>query len=72
MANPDTLTIAEKLQALGYATLFTEANDPEALSNPSTAFTNVAVWHRGLREDIRGESIQLEERPMAAGWSRTK
>ena len=42
MANPDTLTIAEKLRSLSYAALFTEAYGPDALSNPSTAFTNMA------------------------------
>ena len=42
MANPDTLTIAGKLRALSYAALFTEAYGPDALSNPSTAFTNMA------------------------------
>ncbi|MBT4482450.1 MAG: c-type cytochrome [Candidatus Latescibacteria bacterium] len=42
MANPDTLTIAEKLRALSYAELFTEVYGPDALSNPSTAFTNMA------------------------------
>ncbi len=42
MANPDTLTIAKKLRALSYAALFTEAYGPDALSNPDTAFTNMA------------------------------
>jgi len=42
MANPDTLTIAEKLRALSYAELFTEAYGPDALSNPATAFNNMA------------------------------
>jgi len=42
MANPDTLTIAEKLRALNYATLFTEVYGPDALSNPGTAFNNMA------------------------------
>jgi cytochrome c peroxidase len=42
MANPDTLTIAEKLRALSYAELFTEAYGPHALSDPDTAFTYMA------------------------------
>ena len=42
MANPDTLTIAKKLRALSYAALFTEAYGLDALSNPDTAFTNMA------------------------------
>jgi len=42
MANPDTLTIAEKLRALRYAELFTEVYGPEALSNPGEAYTNMA------------------------------
>lgn len=42
MANPDTLTIAEKLRALSFSALFTEAYGLDALSNPSTAFTNMA------------------------------
>jgi cytochrome c peroxidase len=42
MANPDTLTIAERLRALSYAGLFTEVYGPDALSNPSRAFTNMA------------------------------
>jgi len=42
MANPDTLAITGKLRALHYATLFTEVYGPDALSNPSTAFTNMA------------------------------
>jgi cytochrome c peroxidase len=42
MANPDTLAIAEKLRALSYAGLFTDAYGPDALRNPSTAFTNMA------------------------------
>jgi len=42
MANPDTLTIAGKLRALSYTVLFTEVYGPGALSNPGTAFTNMA------------------------------
>jgi len=42
MANPDTLTIAEKLRSLSYATLFTEVYGPDALSNPGKAFTHMA------------------------------
>lgn len=42
MANPDTLTIAGKLRALSYATLFTEVYSPDALSDPHTAFNNMA------------------------------
>jgi len=42
MANPDTLSIVEKLRVLSYAALFTEAYGPDALSNPDTAFTNMA------------------------------
>jgi cytochrome c peroxidase len=42
MANPDTLTIAKKLRALSYAALFTEVYGSDALSNPESAFTNMA------------------------------
>ena len=42
MANPDTLTIAKKLRVLSYAALFIEAYGPNALSNPATAFNNMA------------------------------
>lgn len=42
MANPDTVTIMEKLRALHYAGLFTEVYGPDALINPSTAFSNMA------------------------------
>jgi len=42
MANPDTLTIAGKLRALSYSALFTEVYGPDALSNPDTAFLNMA------------------------------
>ena len=42
MANPDTLTIAGKLRALSYTVLFTEVYGPDALSNPDTAFLNMA------------------------------
>ena len=42
MANPDTLTIVEKLRALDCAGLFTQVYGPEALSNPHEAYTNMA------------------------------
>jgi len=42
MANPDKLTIAKKLRVLSYAALFNEVYGPYALSNPDTAFTNMA------------------------------
>lgn len=42
MANPDTVTIAEKLRALSYASLFTEVYGADALSDPETAFSNMA------------------------------
>ena len=42
MANPDTQTIFEKLQALDYASLFTEIYGEGALSNPTIAFDNMA------------------------------
>jgi cytochrome c peroxidase len=42
MANPDTLTIAEKLLALSYANLFIEVYGAEALSDPNSAFKNMA------------------------------
>lgn len=42
MANPDILTIAEKLRALSYASLFTEVYGADALSNPGSAFSNMA------------------------------
>ena len=42
MANPDTLTIVEKLRALSYASLFTEVYGTDALSNPGIAYNNMA------------------------------
>jgi len=42
MANPDTLTINKKLQALSYAELFIEVYGYDALNDPGTAFTNMA------------------------------
>jgi len=42
MANPGTATIAERLRALDYAGLFAEVYGPDALANPTTAFTNMA------------------------------
>jgi cytochrome c peroxidase len=42
MANPDTVTILEKLKALEYADMFTRIYGPDALKNESTAFTNMA------------------------------
>lgn len=42
MANPDKLTITGKLRALSYAALFKEVYGPDALSNPDTAFINMA------------------------------
>ena len=42
MANPDTVTIAEKLRALSYASLFTEVYGADALSNPGIAYNNMA------------------------------
>jgi cytochrome c peroxidase len=42
MANPDTLTILKKLESLSYVTLFAEVYGSDALSNPSTAFNNMA------------------------------
>jgi len=42
MANPDTLTIARKLRGLSYSALFTEVYGADALSDPGTAFTNMA------------------------------
>jgi cytochrome c peroxidase len=42
MANPDTLTIAKKLRGLSYSVLFTEVYGDDALSDPGTAFTNMA------------------------------
>jgi len=42
MANPDTLTIFRKLQALSYAELFTSAYGTDALSDPEIAFINMA------------------------------
>lgn len=42
MANPDTLTILKKLKSLSYAEFFTEVYGPDALSNPNTAFNNMA------------------------------
>ncbi len=42
MANPDTLTIVEKLQALNYAGFFTEVYGPDVFNKPSTAFKSMA------------------------------
>jgi cytochrome c peroxidase len=42
MANIDTLTIAEKLRSLSYASLFIEVYGPDALSDSETAFDNMA------------------------------
>jgi len=42
MANPDTLTIAEKLRALSYSALFTEVYGSGALGDPNTSFKNMA------------------------------
>jgi len=42
MANPDTLTILKKLQALNYAGLFSEVYGTDALKDPNTAFDNMA------------------------------
>ncbi len=42
MANPDTQTVAEKLLALSYVNLFTEVYGVDALSDPNTAFKNMA------------------------------
>jgi cytochrome c peroxidase len=42
MANPDTETIAEKLRALSYASLFTEVYGADALTNPGIAYSNMA------------------------------
>jgi cytochrome c peroxidase len=42
MANPDTMTIAKKLRGLNYSVLFTEVYGDDALSDPGTAFTNMA------------------------------
>ncbi|OVE79560.1 hypothetical protein BVY01_02230 [bacterium I07] len=38
MANPDTITVAKKLQALDYSGLFTEVYGPDALSDPGKAY----------------------------------
>ena len=42
MANPDTVTVTEKLRALSYAGLFTEVYGPDALNDPGTAYINMA------------------------------
>jgi cytochrome c peroxidase len=42
MANPDTLTVAEKLRALSYAGLFTEVYGSDALRDPGTAYIFMA------------------------------
>ena len=42
MANPDTVTIAEKLNALSYREVFIEVYGTEALKNPAVAFNNMA------------------------------
>jgi cytochrome c peroxidase len=42
MANPDTVAIRDKLEALDYAGMFTEIYGPDAFKDPSTAFSNMA------------------------------
>lgn len=42
MANPDTLTIAEKLRALAYVDRIYEIYGPDALDTPEKAFANMA------------------------------
>jgi cytochrome c peroxidase len=42
MANLDTVSIREKLNELEYANMFTEIYGPDALKDPSTAFSNMA------------------------------
>jgi cytochrome c peroxidase len=42
MANPDTLTVVEKLRALDYAGLFDEVYGADALADPVTAYSNMA------------------------------
>jgi len=42
MANPDTITIREKLKALEYASMFTDIYGPDALIDPSEAFAHMA------------------------------
>jgi cytochrome c peroxidase len=42
MANPDKQTIAEKLRNLSYTTLFTNVYGPNALSDPTIAYNNMA------------------------------
>jgi len=42
MANLDTLSIREKLRDLEYADMFEEIYGPDALDDPSTAFSNMA------------------------------
>lgn len=42
MANPDTVSIREKLSILAYANMFAEIYGPDALDEPSTAFSNMA------------------------------
>lgn len=42
MANLDTVSIREKLNELEYADMFTEIYGPDALKDPSTAFSNMA------------------------------
>jgi len=42
MANPDTITIADKLKRLSYVGLFMDIYGPDALRDPITAFDNMA------------------------------
>ena len=42
MANPDTLTIANKLKTLSYADLFIEVYGQDGLASPGSAFYNMA------------------------------
>lgn len=42
MANIDTISIRNKLNELDYAGMFTEIYGPDALDDPSTAFSNMA------------------------------
>jgi cytochrome c peroxidase len=42
MANPDIITIAEKIRTLSYVGVFTEVYGTDALSNPDTVFNHMA------------------------------
>ena len=62
MANTDTVSIFEKLVELGYSGMFKEVYGPEALSDPSTAFNNMAdaIAAYEMTEEFRPFTSKLD------------